>query len=135
MRILFSLLIVLLFSTLVGCASSGGDSRKLEQALYTYQSALRWSDIPGAIAFVDPALREELALKDIEARRWEQYQVTGYYVQSSEMGEDEVKQVVELRLVNRHTQVERSVIDRQVWRWDRSAKAWWLTTALPTLAR
>ena len=135
MRTLISLMIILLLSSLAGCASSGGESRKLEQALYAYQSALRWSDIPGAIAFVDPSLREELALKDIEARRWEQYQVTGYYVQSSEMGEEELKQVVELRLVNRHTQVERSVIDRQVWRWDSSAKAWWLTTPLPTLAR
>lgn len=118
-----------------GCASSGGDSRKLQQTLYAYQSALRWSDFAGAAGFIDPDKREELALKDLEARRWEQYQVAGYYVQGSETGEDEVKQVVELRLINKHTQVERSVIDRQVWRWDSKAKAWWLTTPLPDLTR
>lgn len=118
-----------------GCASSGGDSRKLQQTLYAYQSAVRWSDFTAAAGFIDPDKREDLALKDLEARRWEQYQVTGYYVQGSETGEDEVNQVVELRLINKHTQVERSLIDRQRWRWDSEAKAWWLTTPLPDLSR
>ncbi|MBD8526847.1 hypothetical protein [Pseudomarimonas arenosa] len=126
---------ILLFSVLLGCASDGGNARKLDQTLYTYQSTLRWSDFAGALSFVDPEQREALALSDLEARRWAQYQVAGYYVQGSEITDDEVKQVVELRLINKHTQVERSVIDRQIWRWDSKAKAWWLTTPLPELAR
>lgn len=135
MKLAKTLVLLVVAGVLAACASSGGDSRKLEQTLYAYQSAVRWSDFAGAAAFLDPEQREELTLKDLEARRWEQYQVAGYYVRSSEATDEEVKQIVELRLINKHTQVERSVIDRQTWRWDSAAKAWWLTTPLPTLNR
>lgn len=129
------ILIVLAVMFCSACASTGGDSRKLEQALYAYAGAIRWGDLAGAMAFVDPELREKLKPSSVQQQRMEQLQITGYYVQGSEQAsETELRQVVEIRLVNRHTLVERSVIDRQVWRWKEADKAWWLTTPLPDFA-
>lgn len=114
------------------CATSAGSRDKLTSALYTYQSTIRWGDLSGAMAFVDPELREKLQPTPLQQQRMQQLQVTGYYVQGSEQpSEDELRQVVEIRVVNRHTQVERSVIDRQVWKWSRKDDAWWLTSGLP----
>lgn len=117
---------------LSACASSGGLQNKLDAALYSYAGAIRWGDLGGAEAFLDPAKRAELAPKPIERERMAQLQVTGYHVQSKEQtSSTELRQIVQITLVNRHTLVERSVIDHQVWRWDEEAKAWWLTTGLP----
>jgi len=44
-----------------------------------------------------------------------------------------LEQNVELRLVNRHTQVERTLLDRQRWRFDPIAKRWWQESGLPDL--
>lgn len=120
---------------LAGCASDGGDTRKLDAALYSYAGTIRWGDLAGAMAFVDPELREKLQPTALQLRRMEQLQVTGYYVQAkTQPSEGEIHQVVEIRFANKHNLVERAVIDRQVWRWDEQEKAWWLTTALPDFA-
>jgi hypothetical protein len=126
-------LVALLSVVLVAaCATSAGSRDKLNSALYTYQSTIRWGDLSGAMAFIDPALRESLQPTPLQQQRMQQLQVTGYYVQGSEQtAEDELRQVVEIRVVNKHTQVERSIIDRQVWKWSRKDDAWWLTSGLP----
>jgi hypothetical protein len=38
---------------------------------------------------------------------------------------------VEIRLVNRNTQVERTLTDHQRWTYDPVAKRWWLVSGLP----
>jgi hypothetical protein len=43
-------------------------------------------------------------------------------------------QMVEIRLVNRHTLVERTVLAREHWRWDEDAKRWWLMNGLPDIS-
>jgi len=120
-----------LVAVLAACASAGSQ-RKLDETLYAYAGAIRWGDLGAAEGFIDPTLRDRLAPKPIERERMAQLQVTGYHVQAKEQtGNDELRQVVEISLVNRHTLKERSVIDRQVWRWDAEAKTWWLTSGLP----
>ena len=52
-----------------------------------------------------------------------------------EAPQPEIAQVVEIGVVNEHTQTERAVVDRQRWRWDKQAKRWWLMTGLPAIAR
>ena len=114
------------------CATSAGSRDKLTSALYTYQSTIRWGDLARAMDFVDPTLRVEQQPTTLQQKRMQQLQVVGYYVQGSEqVAADEVRQVVEIRVVNKHSQVERSVIDRQVWKWSRKDDAWWLTSGLP----
>ena len=129
-------LILLTLLLLGACAGKSGSTSKLQETLYAYQSTIRWGDLTGALAFVDPDLREKQAPSSLEERRLAQLQVAGYYVQGSQqVGEGEYEQIVEIRLVNRNTQVERSVIDRQTWRWSVEDKAWWLTSGLPDFSR
>jgi hypothetical protein len=125
---------VLALLLLTACGSMGAQRNPRDQALYGYVSAVRWSDFNAALAFVDPETRRGQPMTDLESERYKQFQVAGYEVKSaSEPGEGRYEQVVELRLVNKNTQVERIVTDRQAWRWDTEAKRWWLVSGLPDL--
>jgi hypothetical protein len=129
-------LILLAVVLLAACAGKSGSSSKLQETLYAYQSTIRWGDLSGALAFIEPKLREGLAPSSLEERRLAQLQVVGYYVQGSQQpSEGELQQIVEIRVVNRNTQVERSVMDRQTWRWSVDDKAWWLVSGLPEFSQ
>ncbi|PZO09883.1 MAG: hypothetical protein DCF27_04570 [Lysobacteraceae bacterium] len=125
---------VLALLLLTACGSMGAQRNPRDQALYSYVSAVRWSDFNAALAFVDPETLRTRPMTDLESERYKQFQVAGYEVKSaSEPGEGRYEQVVELRLVNKNTQVERIITDRQQWRWDAQAKRWWLVSGLPDL--
>ena len=49
------------------------------------------------------------------------------------LGDDEVQQTVRISFANVHTQAERSIVARQVWRYDDKAKHWWLESGLPDI--
>jgi hypothetical protein len=122
-----------LLLALTACAG-GPDTRKQEEILLVYSSAIRWGHIDEALAFIDPKVLAEKPLSAVDRARFEQVQIAGYQVKNSvAVGEDELQQLVEIRVVNRHTQVERVITDRQRWRWDEEAKTWWLTSGLPNL--
>lgn len=130
-RILVPVLGLLL---LAACGSMGAQRSPRDQAMYTYTSAVRWSDFPAALSFVDPAVRAANPPTALDMERYKQYQVSGYEVKSSSVPtEDTYEQVVEIRMVNRNTQVERTITDHQRWRFDPEAKRWWLTSGLPDL--
>ena len=113
---------------LAACASKRPDGNKLNAALYDYASAIRWGELDAALSHVDPEYRTKHPLDSIERARFAQLQVSGYYVrQNREDASGRILQTVEIRLVNRHTQTERTVVDHQVWRWDEEARRWWLT--------
>ena len=127
-------LLACLLAVLAGCAGNPS-ARQRDESLYLYASAIRWSDFEGAMGFIDPEVLAKKPPSGVELARLAQLQVTGYHVQrSTQVSEDRLEQVVEIRVVNRNTQVERSVADRQQWRWDKDAKRWWLTSGLPDLA-
>lgn len=131
LRVLTPVLALLLVTA---CGSMGAQRSPRDDALYSYTSAIRWSDFDAALSFVDPEILSSRPLTDLETERYKQFQVAGFEVKSaSEPGEGLYEQVVELRLVNRNTQVERIVTDRQRWRWDAEAKRWWLVSGLPDL--
>lgn len=132
-RLLVSLALVVLLGA---CATKGGDNIKLDAALFNYAGAVRFSDLERAYEFVDPKLRIEKPISRLEWERYAQVQFTGYLVKAKEpAGQGEVRQLVEVRLINRHTQVERTLLVRELWRWDAEAKQWWLTTGLPDISQ
>lgn len=134
MKTLARLPVVLLLLVLAACAGAGGRRSPLESALYEYVSAVRWSDFDAAHRFVDPALAAQRPYEGFVAERYKQFQVSGYEVKSRREAADGVfEQVVEIRVVNRNTQVEKIITDRQRWRWDADAGRWWLATGLPDL--
>ncbi|HET7925146.1 MAG TPA: hypothetical protein VFL30_09625, partial [Rhodanobacteraceae bacterium] len=108
----------------------------LEDTLKNYAATIRWGDMLQAQAFVDPAYRQAHPMTDLDMQRYRQVQVTAYNDQpAAPINENEVGQTVEIGLVNINTQAARSVIDRQVWRYDEKQKHWWLMTGLPDITR
>ena len=103
-----------------------------DNALTNYGVAIRWSEFIEALEFVDPVLRQQQPLSDLERERFKQIQVTGYEVKSKRSAPDgTIEQTVEIRLISKNTQIERIVTDQQSWRWDAASKQFWLTSGLP----
>lgn len=128
-------LVALLTLLLAGCATNQR-SDALTKTLNAYAGVVRWGDFGSALQFIDPKLRAQKAPSQLEMGRFDQYRVTGYDDGQGAVpsGENEVRQVVAISMVNNNTQAERTVIDRQTWRYDPAAKQWWLVTGLPDLA-
>lgn len=131
--------LLVLAALLAGCSSlenTRSREKILDDTLKSYAATIRWSDIAQAEAFLEPAYREAHPLTMTERGRYKQVQVSFYHEQAPVViNENEVRQVVEIGLVNVNTQTARSVIDRQSWRYDEAAKAWWLTSGLPDITR
>jgi len=131
MRCASLLLAVLL--TLAGCATA---SRKdaYDSTVYQYSAAVRWQGIVAAQDWVDPLVRAEQSLTSLEISRFAQYRVTGYNV-LSEAEDDQGHRIrlVQIGLVNLNTLAERVIRHREVWRWDETAKRWWLMSPPPSL--
>ena len=81
---------------------------------------------------VDPALRRDRPLSELELERYRQLQVTSYREGGNgAMDDGSVVRAVEIGVINRHTQAERSVRFKERWRWDPEAKRWWQVAGLP----
>jgi len=132
-------LLPLLALIALSCAGCATDQRN--QALITtlngYANTLRWADFQSAQQFVDPKVREAHPLTSLDLARFQQVRVTGYDEGAGPVpdGENQVRQVVQISLVNLNTQSERTVIDRQSWRYDPQTKRWWLMSGLPDITR
>jgi hypothetical protein len=121
---------------LAGCANTQQHARDLlTVTLYDYSSAIRWNRPDAAAKWLDPDV-ESIRVKPIDLERFAQVQITGYEVKGSEqIGPEKYAQLVEIRLINIHTQTERTIVDQQVWRYDPEIRQWWITTGLPNLSR
>ena len=132
MKTLPRLLACLLLCGLVACTAAPSKLNPRDAALTEYGFALRWSEFDQAMAFLDPQVRLQHPLSDLEKERLKQIQVTGYEVKDRHASSDGgLEQTVEIRLINRNTQLERSITDHQAWRWDAEGKRYWLTSGLP----
>lgn len=128
------LLLVLACASGDVAASKRSSAKARDRALYDYASTIHWSEFDKAVAFVDPQWLAEHPLTKLDMDRYKQVQVSGYDVRTTEMHPDgSFDQVVEIRLINVNTQVERTITDHQHWRWDAPTKHWWLTTGLPDI--
>ena len=130
------LIVVAAVVLLAGCATA---QRKdaLTSTLNTYAATLRWGNFQSALKFVDPKVLETNPPTSLDMARYQQVRVSDYDEGAgpSVVAENEVQQVVQLHLINIHTQSERTVIDRQTWRYDPEAKHWWLTSGLPNVTQ
>ena len=119
---------------LAGCATTSGRGDALQRAQYAYSAAIRWGDFEGAWQLVDPEYREQHPLTDLELARYKQIQISAYRELASEVGENDIAmREIQVGVVNRHTQVERTLRYTERWRYDPEAKTWWLTVGLPDL--
>ncbi|CAM5327358.1 hypothetical protein [Rhodanobacter lindaniclasticus] len=136
MRRIPQILLVLSILLLAACATQER-SRSLTTTLSAYGGTLRWGDFASASQFIEPKLRVEHPVSELDRARYKQVRVTEYDEGSGPVpiSPTEVQQTVRISLVNVHTQAERSVIDRQTWRYDEKTKHWWLISGLPDITR
>lgn len=131
------LLLALTLAALTAC-STGAGSRPdaLERTLYDYSGAIRWNNFEVAYEMIDPEIRKARPLSDFELERLKQVQVTRYDLAASTVLPDgRIAREIEIGLVNRHTQTERNVRVREIWRYDEVAQRWWQTEGLPNFAQ
>lgn len=119
---------------LAGCPKSASKGNALSQAQYAYSAAIRWGDFEGAWTLVDPEYRTAHPLTDIDVSRYKQVQISSY----RELGVaiqpgGQIIRDIEIGVINRNTLTVRTVQYRERWRYDETAKAWWLDGGLPDL--
>jgi hypothetical protein len=131
-RVRAPLLVLLAASAglLAACGSLPG-AQLQPDPVTEYGAAIRWNEFERASAFLDPVAQLP-PLTDLERERIKQLQVTGYEVKSQHpLPDGGMAQEVEIRVVNKHTQLERTITDHQVWRYDAAAKGYVLSSGLP----
>ncbi len=123
-------------AVLSGCATSK-QSNTLNDTLKQYEIVIRWSQWDGALDFLASEYLESHPVSRLDMDRLRLFRVTQYAVRSATpfdagMG---VIQVVEIKLFNRNRAVERSLIDRQEWRYNAERKRWFLHSGLPDVTK
>lgn len=134
MRVVALATLVLVLAT---CASPPRSREKqLTETLRTYAATIRWGSVEQAEAFVDPVYRAAHPLTQLDLDRYKQVQFASYSERAPfAVNDTEVRQVVEISIVNINSQTSRSFIDQQIWKYDETAKRWLLTTGLPDITR
>ena len=120
---------------LVGaCGEENQQDDMLEATLRAYAITMRWSELDQAIGFINPADLQANPMSKLELERYRQVRVVGYQEQGVLRPEPGLaRQNVTIEIVNQHTQIARTVVDLQEWRYDPVTKKWWLTSGLPKL--
>lgn len=108
----------------------------LTETLRAYAATIRWGSIEQAESFINPLWRAENPLSALELERYKQVRFTAYNERPAiPVSDFEVRVSAEIGVVNLHTQEARTIIDHQVWKFDRKAKAWTLHSGLPDITR
>ncbi len=133
-KLLLRCLLACCLVLLAGCPKSASKGSALDEIQYAYSAAIRWGDFEGAYNLVDPKLREEHPLTDVDFSRYKQVQISAYRdLGGSPLASGEIVREIEIGVINRNTLAERTVRYRESWRYDEAAKTWWLTSGLPDL--
>ncbi len=120
----------LIASLLAGCAAMEKDRRatSLDSTSRAYLAALRWGDFEGMLAFLPPDARPQQVPAVFDDLRVTRYEVLRPVVM---LTETEATQTVAIEYLYEFNQIVRRTTDRQSWRWDDEAKAWWIESGLP----
>lgn len=129
---------VVLLLTATAALAGDGPSRSQRAKLATlqdaYVAAVRWSDFEAAEGFIDPEHLRTHPVTELERERYRQVQVSGYRERTTGVADDgSIERRVEMSVINRNTQAERTVMVKERWRWDPQAKRWWQAAGLPDL--
>lgn len=127
-------LLLLSLAFLAGCPKTASKGNALEEAQYSWSAAIRWGDFEGAWNLVDPKVRDERPLTDLDLSRYKQIQISTYRdLGGTTLGNGDVIRDIEIGVINRNTLAERSVRYRERWHYDEQQRAWWLTSGMPDL--
>jgi len=101
---------------------------KMEDTLASYGSAIRWGLFEKAADFQEPQNRTRLDLGYLK-----NIHVTSYdpVYRQEHKGSNFLRQTVEIRYYQEQTGVEKTITDRQSWRYDKERGEWLLMSKLP----
>ncbi len=128
----------LLFSLCAGCGglSTQTEGDALQVTLTAYANALRWGGFDQAMKYVDPETLKQHPITELDLERYKQVSVVSYSERPIvPVGKHEVSQIVEIGVMNVNTQTERSIVDRQLWRYDEKTKHWHIVSGLPDITQ
>lgn len=124
-----------LMLTLAGCSGGlTGQKNALLAAQNTYSAGMRWGEFESAWARVDPEYRDKHPMSELDLERYSQVQISHYReLDATVLADGSPARLIEIGVINKHTQAERTVRYREEWRWDPEKKTWWVRQGLPDL--
>ena len=129
---------IIAFVLCTGCQTlttqSEGDA--LPTTLTAYANALRWGGFDQAFKYVDPETLKQHPITPLDLERYKQVRVVSYMEQPIvPVAKHEVSQLVEISILNVNTQSSRTIVDRQLWRYDETTKHWHIVSGLPDITQ
>jgi hypothetical protein len=129
---------LLLVALCTGCGAVGQHSQSdsLQTTLMAYASVIRWGDMEQAVKYVDPQTLKDHPVTSIDLERFKQVRITAYDDQPPvPSGKGQVTQIVKIDIVNINSQTERTIVDKQLWRYDEKTKHWHVVSGLPDITQ
>ena len=117
---------------LVGCASLEKRPELFEAATFKYENAIRWGYYELANDFIKV---EGTDHKTPDFDKLQEIKVTSYELLKNRIAENELQayQTVEIKYYNTNDLIEKTLIDKQFWEFDREHKKWFLKSGFPEL--
>ena len=113
---------------LSGCMGSSTREDGLETTLSQYAATIRWGDFLGALDFLGAEARAAAPAPETFA----DMKVTSYQVLAPPVASEEhAAQTVEIRYYDQARAIERTIRDRQEWKYLEEHERWVLTSGLP----
>lgn len=115
-----------------GCASLEKRLELFETTTYKYENAIRWGYYELANDFIKV---DETDQKTLDFDNLQEIKVTSYELLKSRITENELQayQTVEIKYYNTNDMIEKTLIDKQFWEFDRDHKRWFLKSGFPAL--
>jgi hypothetical protein len=130
-RALLPLLALLLLS---GCLSlqEREMNKQLEKTLHNYEMTLRWGYLQNLGDFLAPDVQQAAPLTAEELKN---IRITGYEVMRTPVyfDSERVVQTVAIRYVFEDRQVEKQLLDQQIWSYDPEKERWNRANPIPSL--
>jgi hypothetical protein len=116
----------------VGCTGLQEKCRlaQFEDISSSYEHAIRWGQYDVAKGF---RKKQETDHEAWRIDKLDKIRVTSYELLSSNSSEDKLRvhQAVKIRYFNADQMIEKTLIDKQLWEYDDTEKAWYLQSGLP----
>lgn len=129
------LVLFLALATVSACGSKG-KNKELDDTVILYGQLIRWNEFEEALKYRDAEYAKEHPVSDSYRQFLTHITVTGYTEKQKGIEPDgeTAYQVVEVRYYNDQNARERTITNRQNWRYHEESKRWLLYGDLPDFA-
>lgn len=126
-----TIVLILIFLSVSGCATYREQKKfdALDRTTDSYETAVRWGYFEMTRNFrKNPEGQDEASLA-----RMRKIKITSYEVLDRKISDDksEARQVVEIKYFNIEYLIEKTIIDKQLWKYDEEEQRWYLSSIFP----